>query len=354
MTVGGLPLQFSTDANTETFKRGLCGRGPKTLNELDLHSKTDLNDSILRQAVSTFQSLKIPIRDIFYFGGFWQITTIHAVDAKQLPYRIANSPAFYRTVAEAPDGDPAALRKKVPEGKNADDTQYVTASDAILRPGIMVSSSLYTIIDPKDNKTYDVYDTTTSGILVADTDGQFFVTVATHGFQPDGHVYHPNPKTGILIGNIVDSIPHTDISIVKLKPGLRYVNETFGTPTEPEGTRINGITPPYPPHLRAYDALTMNSPFTGKCEGQVLAVGARIIDDDTGGKLAYIKHQWLLFENGDEPVEGCCGTPLTDGEGAAVGLFRFKHEKDQYCLVVSAQELREYGYEICGGLQQFT
>ncbi len=219
---------------------------------------------------------------------------------------------------------------------------------------LRISSSAYKVIDPKDQKTYDVYDSTTSGILVADTNGQFFITVATHGFQPDGLVYHPNPKTGVLIGNIVESIPYTDISIVKLKPSLRYVNETFGTLTEPEGTRINGTTSPYPPHLRSYDVLTMNSPFTGKCEGQLLAIGARIIDDDTGGKLAYVKHQWLFFEDGAEPVEACAGAPLTDGGGAAVGLFRSKHENEQFCLVVSAQELREYGYEICGGLQQFT
>ncbi|KAI4134513.1 MAG: hypothetical protein LQ341_006017 [Variospora aurantia] len=206
LTVGGLPLRFTTDEDADLFDRGRCGRGPKVLQELDLHAMQrtiDINDRIFEKVVEVFRTLlNIPIRDIFWFGSFWQITTIDAVDVMQLPWRIANSAAFYLTVAEAPDGDPAALRRKVPVGNedfDDDNTNYATAPDALLRPGIMLSSSIYTIFDdPPNEQIQEVFDSTTSGILVVNTKAELFITVATHGFikQDDGLVYHPNPATG--------------------------------------------------------------------------------------------------------------------------------------------------------------
>ncbi|KAL8990492.1 MAG: hypothetical protein Q9177_000863 [Variospora cf. flavescens] len=381
LTVGGLPLRFTTEEYVDLFDRGRCGRGPKVLQELDLHAMQrtiDINDRIFEEVVEVFRKLNIPIRDIFWFGSFWQITTIDAVDVKKLPWRIANSAAFYLTVAEAPDGDPAALRRKVPVGKDFDDTNYATTPDALLRPGIMLSSSKYTIFDPQNEQIQEVFDSTTSGILVVNTKGELFITVATHGFikQDDGLVYHPNPVTGKSIGRIVEHIPHTGISIVRLNAGLRYVNETFGTrsttdPEEEEGMRVSAPSCNYPPHTKIYDFLEMNSPYTGKCEGQLLGIGIRILlppDDGTNGEkeMSYIRHQWVCFENnghGQEPaVDGCCsaGTVLVDGrQGRAVGMVRRfqKHGSEQQpplCLTVSATELCEHGYEICAGVQQFT
>jgi hypothetical protein len=67
-----------------------------------------------------------------------------------------------------------------------------------------------------------------------------------------------------------------------------------------------------------------------------------------------VAHVWSLFENGDEPVDGSCGSPILNDEGKVVGLFRFKVANSNLCLSVSASELREYGYEICDGEQTFT
>ncbi|KAL9102553.1 MAG: hypothetical protein Q9163_002303 [Psora crenata] len=222
-------------------------------------------------------------------------------------------------MSEAPDPDPAALRNKPPQGIEYDDTVYTTVPDALLRPGVMLSSSLCTIV--RNGESEETYKSTTSGILVTNREGQSFITVATQGFEEDGLVYHPNPKNGTLIGQIIESLPGTDISIARLNPGLRYVNETFGTHAEPDGIRINGISPCYPPHLRGYDALTMNNPFSGSREGITMALGLRIPEE---GEKDYVAHQWHLFDNGDEPVDGCCGSPILDAEGRIVGLFRFK------------------------------
>ena len=163
-------------------------------------------------------------------------------------------------------------------------------------------------------------------------------------------VYHPNPIKGSVIGRIVDRLPGIDISIVELNSGLRYVNETFGTMDNPGGIKASGISPCYPPHLRTYDAITMDNPFSGSCHGLVLGLGAIIPEDaDTD----YVLHEWHIFENGNKPVDGSCGSPILNSDGDVVGLFRFKKETSHHCVAVSAMELRRFGYEICGGEHQF-
>ncbi len=82
-----------------------------------------------------------------------------------------------------------------------------------------------------------------------------------------------------------------------------------------------------------------------------MALGATIPEE---GDKDYVAHEWSLFENGDEPVDGSCGSPILDAEGKVVGLFRFQVANSSLCLSVSARELREYGYEICDGEQSFT
>ena len=342
-------MQFRTDKLVESFDRGRMGRGHKCLEHLDLHRTIDYSQDVLRRAVRVFQELKIKIRDIFWFGGFWQITIPDDTDIKFVPSRIASSPAFYRTISEAPEPDPAALRSKPPQGVEYDDTKYTTLPNALLRPGIMLSSSVRTITS--NGESEEVFKTTTSGILVANRKGQIFITVATHGFEEDGLVYHPNPQKGTVVGRIVESLPGTDISIARLNPGLRYVNETFRTCAEPHGIRMNGISPAYPPHLRVYDSLTMNNPFCGSCEGVTMALGAKVPEEED---REYVAHEWTLFENGGEPVNRSCGSPILDTEGKVVGLFRYKAANSSLCLSVSAGELREYGYEICGGEQTFS
>ncbi|MCJ1483606.1 hypothetical protein MMC06_003774 [Schaereria dolodes] len=349
LTIGGLPVQFCTQILVDPFdSRGRLGRGQQLLQDLNSQTRSDINQDLLRQVARVFQGLQINIRDIFWFGGFWQITIPDDIDIKLVPFRIASHPAYYRTISEAPELAPAALRNKPPQGVEYDDTIYATAPTALLRPGIMLSSSVRTIIN--NGESEDVFKTTTSGILVANQKGQLFITVATHGFEDDGLVYHPKPHNGTVIGRIVESLSGTDISIAKLNPGLRYVNETFGTHAEPNGVRMNGISAACSPHLCVYDPLTMNNPFSGSCEGVTVSYGI-IIPDLESEK--YVAHEWIFFENGNEPVDQSCGSPVLDAEGQVVGLFRYKAANSSLCLAVSAITLREYGYEICSGEQTF-
>ena len=84
---------------------------------------------------------------------------------------------------------------------------YADAPNALLRLGIMVSSSTM-----EDGYLTDFYKMTSS-VLVANKDGELFITVATHVFHADGLVYHPNPISGSVIGRIVKKLHGTDISM---------------------------------------------------------------------------------------------------------------------------------------------
>ena len=64
-------------------------------------------------------------------------------------------------------------------------------------------------------------------------------------------------------------------------------------------------------------------------------------------------HEWYALENGDQVVDKGYGSPVLDEEGRVAGLFRFKQRDSAECVCVAAGELREFGYEICGGLQMF-
>ena len=51
-------------------------------------------------------------------------------------------------------------------------------------------------------------------------------------------MFHPDPQKGAVIGKIVKTLPNTDISLLQLNAGLRYVNQTFGSDEDPAGITI--------------------------------------------------------------------------------------------------------------------
>lgn len=347
-TVGSLPLHLTTDPNSNGFEKGHLARGPMVLQEFNLQRETPFSKDVLFRAARHLNEYGPKIRDLFWFGGCWVATTLEETDSKAVPRRIARSPVYFKSAAEDPELDPAALRRKALQGLDYDDTDYLSESNTLLRPGIMLASSL--IKGNKNGQTKDEWKSTTSGIMVANDKGEIFITVATHGFENDGLVYHPNPLTGRVIGRVVDVLPGTDISIVKLESGLEYLNETFGTAENPAGDTLSGLAPGFAPHTRTYDMLSMNNPFSGSCDGSILGVGLRL----EGSNASYVLHEWLLLDNGEKaPIDGSCGSPVLDNQAGVVGLFRFKKNENNQCICVAATELRNFNYEICGGRHRF-
>lgn len=143
-----------------------------------------------------------------------------------------------------------------------------------------------------DGKEVNNHKSTTTGIKIVNQDGGLFITVAAHGFEEDELVWHPTPHQGKIIISVVESMPDTDIAIVKLNKGLRYTNHTFGTPKNPSGNEMAGISPNYPPHTFIDDIISMDNLYLGFCEDQVIALEAKIADSRT----RYIAHTWLILQ----------------------------------------------------------
>jgi len=311
----------------------------KALVNRDLMRRESLTRDTFSETLAFFKSLNVVVHEIMSFEGFFRIVVADHTDVKVLPASIANQATYYKFRSEENVPDPSVLQQKSPDGVTYDDTNYLVDGNTLLRPGIMVSSSLL----PSGQ-----WSSTTSGIMVVDKAGTLFVTVATHGFNPDGEVWHPKPN-GILISKIIHEIPGADISLVRLNGGIRYVNHTFGITTEPNGVATNGLSPGYPPHLRRYDQITMNNLFSGYAKGRILALGIKV---ETSGKR--VEHQWLYMDCGTEPVDGSCGSPILTDEGKFAGFFRYKQNDSQYCYAVSAMELRDAECEICGREMEFS
>jgi hypothetical protein len=153
-------------------------------------------------------------------------------------------------------------------------------------------------------------------------------------------IYHPTPNGGQAIGTAVSHLGKTDISIVKLKPGIRYINKTFETPEGLDGTLIIGLAPVYNHKVKAGDPISMNNPYSGFCEGQILSVGKLAIED-TEPDQNWIATRWMFFENGDQPKEGSCGSAILTEGGDVAGFFWFQSNSEEgLCYSIAADELR--------------
>lgn len=90
----------------------------------------------------------------------------------------------------------------------------------------------------------------------------------------------------------------------------------------------------------------MDNPYSGFCEGRIVALGEKIGTSGT----RYIPHTWMIIQNGEEIVDGSCGSVILGEDSTVVGFFHYMND-GMDCYAVSATELRENGYEICGGVQ---
>lgn len=344
LTVGGILLRLTTNEHDPCFDRGFTGKGPRALAKIDLRN-VEFSDVILNEAISFFtHQLRIQFTSIAWMGTMWMITVPDGTNPSDLPSLLAHLLCGYKYASDMPRPELAALRAITPQGMVYDTSKYMTGPNAILRPGIMVSSGIL------GSPFAGQHLRATSGVLVVDAAGKPFITIPSHCVKLNEKVYHPDPNHGSVLGTVVHELGHTGISIVQLDSGLRYVNETFSTANGDDGVHVDGISPGEPPDLRLGDSLTMNNPYSGFCEGIVIGLGARV--EGFGSDVTWIKHHWSIFENGGEPIQGSCGSAILDEQNRLVSFFRFL-EGDGRAVSGAASVLREFRYEICGGFQTF-
>lgn len=224
------------------------------------------------------------------------------------------------------------LGRSLRQGMVYDIFQYITTPNAILKPGITMSSTTL------GNQFAGRHLRAISGVAVVDAIGKPFIIIPSRCVKLHEKVYHFQFNRGNVLGTTVDELEHTDIPIVQLQSGLRYVNEIFSTVNGDDGVLINGISSGYPPVLCIGDNLTTNNPYTGFCEEIVVGVGALL--EGSGSDDKWIRHHWSVFEKGGEPMPGCCGSAILDEQNRRVSFFRFL-EVDGRAVSVAARVLGE-------------
>jgi len=339
-----MPLRLTTSETEDFFKLGANGQGQKALTQYNLQKEYITQDILKQVALFYLNDLKVKLVEIAWIGFYWIVIVSDDTNIKPLPCKVAGHACGYHFASQAPRQDPAALRAKKPDGTVYDDSSYDRNPAQPLRPGVMLSSSM----------DHGIFSSSSSGILVADEDGSMFITASSHTFATDNKVYHPKPW-GRQIGTVHHKIPYTDISLVKLNSGIRYLNEAFGVEADVNGTRMAGIltysqnTPSL--ECRAGDDIWMDNPFSGRCEGTFLGPSLKV--EGIPEKITLVRQKWMVFENGTgEPIEGSCGSAVMDDQGRVIAFFRFL-SKDGISVGVAAQELRENGYEMVGGAHEF-
>lgn len=166
-----------------------------------------------------------------------------------------------------------------PTGGVVDDTAY-----DILRPGVSIYSKIL------QKQGHSVSFSSTSGVLVENRQGDCFMTGASHGIGDDGSVWQGN-QPDRYIGKAVSAISSTDISLVKLRDNITFVNQTF--------ENCSGEAPTFC-HLAtsedrfAFDTCLLNSPFTGSMEASIVAKSVKFetFTHPTQDELRYVVYNW--------------------------------------------------------------
>jgi hypothetical protein len=330
LSIGRIPLHLSTedDANGPIDKGDQGRSRTAALPQYNLRNDPVPILPIFTDIVDYFKSKHVVVHEIFHFHGFFRLTVADDTNLDTLPWRISNQAAFYKFRSQEQDPDASALRVQQPSGVLRDNTNYLANHIGLLRPGVMVSTSL------SDGS----WTSTTLGILVVDRSGTPFITVADHVFNDDGEVWHPDPS-GTLIGKIMHRFPDSDIALVQLEKNIKFDNKTFGNVDNPEGTVPSRIATT----SLFFDNIDMNNPFSGYCVGQILAPGVRV-----EGSGLMIQHYWVIMDASSDqgPIDGSCGSAILNDDGEVVGFFRFKKQGSRDCYAVSSEMLIKAGYQI--------
>lgn len=198
--VAGLPPQFTIDEYKPGWDIGKVGRGPKLPSQYNLQEKDKFSDAVLKDAINSLVEHKVDFIDLRWYGAFWVVSlSCKATAWQNMPSFLAGQGCYYQ-FSESEPGLPAALRGKLSHGIQYDNTAYADEVGSILRPGIMVSSSA----TPSTVDGKEVYNlkSTASGLMVVNQDGEKFITMAAHGFEEDGLVWHPTPHQGKSLGTL--------------------------------------------------------------------------------------------------------------------------------------------------------
>lgn len=334
LTVAGMPLYLTTDANTIPLKLGLGARGPKL----------KIDYPIKRYEHPTLETFKKVFEALDERGI--HLTRLQWVGWRFLGFLSGDSPSDWKSTFPALIngltmgylfGEEAieekASRIKVPSGRLYDDAVYGDN----LRPGVMFAGK---------EGMLDSELLTTSGVCVKSPSGKKYITCATHGF-PGGkgaEIFHPSIHAQ-RVGTFAKKFWDSDVGLLELNPGLRYDRETFSTTeylVKPFRKLVNAFS------LRIGDTVHFNTPVNGHVEGIFLFFDVlRLPADEPADPTDYITSHCMYFGNGSDTLfDGCCGGPVWTDDFDVVGQFRFMMKDEAVAYCPSFNPLLALNYEL--------
>ena len=146
------------------------------------------------------------------------------------------------------------------------------------------------------------------------------------------------------IGQMSKVFGDKDVALVELRPGIKYARKTFSDDNEPENPARPFRNLKNPKELRLGDAVFMNTPVNGFCEGAHLITDYKLLDDK---ELLFEIANITYFGNGSETFfDGYCGGVPWDAKFDVIGQFRFIIDEDKLGYRPTFEALRLEGYRL--------
>ena len=340
VTIAGLPLFLTTDDKLSPMETGIFSQGPKASIECSIQPWKTPDLAAFEGMFALLRHSNLNVDRIQWLG--WSFLAIApgqppADWRKSLPSRVNGLLVGYSF--EQQDSEEKAVRRKLPTGREPDDSHY-----AELRPGIMVAS-----VDEHRSPATDLV--TTSGICFrSPSTSKHYITVAKHGF-PGGvgdFVMHPG-RMGTCIAEVSKVFGETDIALAELRvPQSRYSRSTFST-SDVTVSPFRNLLSLQGQGLRVGDLVNIDTAVNGRCEGNLIKIEARRIpDDEHSDMVEYAIGSFTYFGNGaDVLFDGSCGAAVWNDDYDVIGQFRFQESTPAgLCYCPSYSTLKDLGYII--------
>jgi hypothetical protein len=214
-----------------------------------------------------------------------------------------------------------------------DCTNYLLGTDALFTPGVRIASGRGEPETSHENASF----ATTSGVWLRNMSGEYFMTVANHGFLSSREVYHPSEvENAMKIGDVAKSYPELDVAFVKLEPRVaEKVTNSVYFQAEPPKRLVNG------------DEIEQGSwsEVDGMSSGLVSLMSQGCVDyrpPRPSGHPEISFSQWrtwtisMIF-GAAKPriVAGMCGAPVVACKGGAVqGFFHLSDGHHAQCATL--------------------
>jgi hypothetical protein len=234
----------------------------------------------------------------------------------------------------------------------------VRPGEPVLTPGMRVSTTTMTNAQTGQSG----YRSSTLGVRIqrqGQRQGDYYVTVSDHSFRVsmqenghtiskyDGKVWHPDDSTarnGLMIGNVVQTYPELDLSVVKLESNVECTNSIYFMAERPM-------------KLLKFDEVKFGDYFEidGMTSGCMTVVMRAKSITSTPGPREHQFDNYSLSTGMSNVImaEGMCGAPIVrvpdyDGEGGGgvLGFFHLGHGDSTWGATESIDNLINDGWKI--------